>query len=151
MSSVWRGGVRYVRCRRQPIFGHCTHDRRTVGPARHDRITYTHTGARAFIHTHTHITRTHNLADVRRAARHTAVAVSRRRKIGLRFTHTHTRRRTDERRQSAGVLVAARQSSTDVISRTDDNGGNRRRRQRWQVRCRSHSRFLPSSANRDKQ
>lgn len=65
MSSVWRGGVRYVRRRRQPIFGHCTHDKRTADPARHDRRTYTHTHARA----HTHTTRTHNLADVRRATR----------------------------------------------------------------------------------
>jgi len=52
MSSVWCGSVQYVRRCRQPIFGHYTHDKRTVGPARHDRTMYTHTSARIYTHTY---------------------------------------------------------------------------------------------------
>jgi hypothetical protein len=140
MSSVWRGGVRYVRRRRQPIFGHCTHDERTPSAPRATTGGRTRTRARAHTLTQTH---TYNLADVRRATRPSVGG-------GKSVYVLRTRTRAGERTTAVGGGLGGRTPVVDGRNIADGrHGGNRRRRQRWQGRCRSHSRFLPVSADSD--
>lgn len=130
------------------LFSAIVHTTNAPSAPRATTVKRTRTHARARLHAHTYILHAH-ITSRTYGAPH---GRGRQSATENRFTfYAHAHAPADGRRQSAGVLVAARQSSTDVISRTADNEGNRRRRQRWLVRCRSHSRFLSSSADCDKQ